>query len=838
MKKIPFILLITCLLQILSACRNTTPSARYDFDSLNDRVWIGEDFWSVPLEDWSLNKGRIEFSGTGQHATCTALPYLIGNWKSEFSVSVEMGLIKKGLNDGASGLIIGSEALEEKDHRAAIYFGRGVNAGVNTEGFAFIEQSSTRLPEDFDYSRFTLELTGEQDKEGPVLKLRVTDQNRAVVTELTYRPEEALTGIIQMVNNFRTSKSKNNGPVFWFDNIELKGRGLLYKPANRFGPVLWVMHTLNRNTLKITAQLPPLGSLDNQILEFQVKSDKKWTPFGKETMNPDSRNVTFKVEDWNSTLDHEYRILFPYITTGGKSEVFEYRGKIRKDPVDGPLKMGAMTCQYHTGFPYSPVVRNLGLKNPDLLYFSGDQIYEQNGGYPIKREPEEMAILNYLGKWYMFGWAFGDLMRDIPVVCTPDDHDVFQGNLWGGGGIPKPPGLANTDDYTGYTQTARMLNVVNSTQCSHLPDPFDPSPIVQGMSVWYTSMNYGRISFAIVSDRVFKSGPNLVATWEGRKDHLTEPLKDPAILDRADLQFLGERQERFLEEWIRDWKGADIKVLLSQTLFANVATHHGQYDAYLLGDLDSGGWPKKARDRAINIIRKGFVFHICGDQHVPSIVRYGIEDFRDAGWAFCTPAIAVGYSRWFRPDELNRPVINRPEHGLPNTGEYIDAFGNKNYVYAIGNPIDFAGIRNRYELQQNKTAGMGFVIFDRDTRDITMESWHFLSDVLKPDEFSQHPGWPHTINQFDNYGRKAVAWLPKLVIKGEASPVIAIFDEESDDLVYMVRIKGIEFTPGVFSKGKHTIKVGYPERDFWIEKRGIMPVEAASGEEIIIEINQ
>ncbi len=51
-----------------------------------------------------------------------------------------------------------------------------------------------------------------------------------------------------------------------------------------------------------------------------------------------------------------------------------------------------------------------------------------------------LPFLNYLGKWYMFGWAFGDLMRDIPAICTPDDHDVFQGNLWGGQGIPKPAG--------------------------------------------------------------------------------------------------------------------------------------------------------------------------------------------------------------------------------------------------------------------------------------------------------------------------------------------------------------------------------------------------------------
>ncbi len=107
---------------------------------------------------------------------------------------------------------------------------------------------------------------------------------------------------------------------------------------------------------------------------------------------------------------------------------------------------------------------------------------------------------------------------------------------------------------------------------------------------------------------------------------------------------------------------------------------------YLYGDLDSGGWPKSGRDKAIRLMRKGAVFHINGDQHVPSLVQYGLKNYRDADWSFCTPAIAVMYLRWFLPDELGYPVVDRPEHNYPNTGKYTDAFGNKNYVYAIGNP--------------------------------------------------------------------------------------------------------------------------------------------------------
>ena len=68
-----------------------------------------------------------------------------------------------------------------------------------------------------------------------------------------------------------------------------------------------------------------------------------------------------------------------------------------------------------------------------------------------------------------------------------------------------------------------------------------------------------------------------------------------------------------------------MKVLLSQTLFANAATHHGKHDNFLIADLDSGGWPQSARNRALRVIRKGFPLHVCGDQHLttPGPLRRG-----------------------------------------------------------------------------------------------------------------------------------------------------------------------------------------------------------------------
>ncbi len=829
-----FSVIICSLSLFFSSCVNEKVKVFYDFNSIKSRVWIGEEFWSVPLEDWHVNNGRVECNSDIEQATLTVLPYNLSEGKSKFKISVKMGLLEEGKQAGSSGLVIGSKDPTDPDFRAAIYFGEGINLGVNTSGFAFIGQNTAELSDDFDYHNFMLKITGEEANGKIYLSLCVSDMMNKVRADIQMPVENSLSGIIQLVNNFKDAGSRKNGPRFWFDDFKIEGEKIGYVPGNKFGPVLWTMHTLSNKTLKLTAQFPPISEDDNQVAELHVQNiEGEWHKLASETIDSDACCATFKVDNWEDTLDLNYKVVYNYFDVFGSPQIAEHMGNIKKNPVDKPLKMGALTCQFWSGFPYSPIHDKLKFKNPDILYFSGDQIYEANGGYSIKRSPEKMAINSYLGKWFMFGWAFGDLMRDVPTITTPDDHDIFQGNLWGGGGELKSDETRGRHDYVGFDQTIRTVNAVNRTQCAHLPDPFDPTPIDGGMSVWYTKLAYGRVSFAIVSDRVFKSGPQEVASWEGRLEQIRTDKIKPEQLEKPGLEFLGKRQEVFLEDWVRDWKNIDMKVLLSQTVFANAATHYGQFDESWLGDMDSGGWPKKRRDEAINIIRKGFAFHITGDQHLPSLIQYGVDDYRDAGWCFCTPAISICYSRWFRPDDLDEKVKNRPGHGLANTGEYTDFFGNLNYVYAVGYPGNYVKVPNRYAFENSKTAGFGFVEFNQKTRDIKIESWKMLGGD-KPDEMTQFAGWPLTINQFDNYGRKAVAWLPTLIVTGEPDPVVEITNEQTNELEYSLRIRGNKFVPKVFSNGRYTVRVGYPETNKWKDYLDVNPILKARTDSIQI----
>ena len=67
----------------------------------------------------------------------------------------------------------------------------------------------------------------------------------------------------------------------------------------------------------------------------------------------------------------------------------------------------------------------------------------------------------------------------------------------------------------------------------------------------------------------------------------------------------------------------------------------------------------------------------------------------DAGWVFCTPVISAGYPRRFFPHQLDWVLKARPDHGNSDIDDFTDAFGNKNYGYAVGIPGDldlFIGI--------------------------------------------------------------------------------------------------------------------------------------------------
>lgn len=721
-----------------------------------DRVWLGEDFWANPMEDWRIVNGAAECKTKAGDRNVHLITRQLVDPGQTFQMSVVVQRVERGRQDGGAGFRIGMNS-EIQEHRSSCFVKRGLNAGLIGNQLVLagrrVPVKGTETPEEFH-----LELTGKPSGDQYELTLKATQGSEEIGLVTARVQPHAVVGNLAVVSNYDPQIKKGRGARYRFSAWQVHGDAVGLFPSRKFGPLLWSMYSLSDTrskegfVLKLSALTGPLGSNDNQTVELQVRQQDRWQRIAQQQLDPDAWVATFRIPNWDESTARPYRVVYREKHRDGSLTEHDWQGTIQANPSGRPLRVGALTCQNDYAFPYQPVAQNLVKLAPDMLYFSGDQIYENHGGYGIIREPAEPAILNYLRKFYQFGWAFREAMKDRPTLCLPDDHDVFQGNIWGEGGARMKDLEGGASSKGGYREPARMVNAVHKTCVAHHPDPYDPTPSKQEISVYFGEVVYGDVSFAVIADRQFKSGPERVETGSGRADHVRDADFDCSKLDVPGLVLLGDRQEEFLRRWSRDWRGHTMKVLLSQTVFAGVATHHGQWNGYLKADLDSGGWPQTPRNRAIEILRESMALHICGDQHLATLSQYGVNAQRDSNWSYCTPAIAAGYQRWWRPDEVGMPHTNRPEHGLPHTGEFVDGFGNLVYVYAVGNPI-VSTAKNRYEKAHEKGSGFGMVTIDTQAKTYHLEAFRFLVDASDPGPDDQFSGWPVTIHQAENRGQ-------------------------------------------------------------------------------------
>ena len=635
-------------------------------------------------------------------------------------------------------------------------------------------------------------------------------------------PAEKLVGNLALVchhagrsSGRRRGQAAGGNVRFWFRDWAVSGEKVEAHDDHAFGPVLWAQHTLSGGVLKMTAQMPPLGEQDAKEVRLQVRGpgDAEWTQIAKDTIHPLARTATFRVANWPANRDVPYRVAYGLLGPDGRTKDHYFAGTVRRDPVDKEtIVVAAFTGNSDYAFPNLDLVRHVKLHDPDVLFFSGDNIYENVGGYGCQRSPLDKAVLGYLRKWYFFGWAHAELLRDRPCVSIPDDHDVYHGNLWGHGGRKCPKGI-NTG---GYAMDPNWVKAVEWTQTSNLPDPFDPTPVDQGIGVYYTAMTYGRVSFAVIEDRKFKTGPEgLVPRTPGRSDHVTDPNFDPKTADVPGAILLGKRQLKFLRKWAADWRGADFKAVLSQTVFANLATLHGGGLQRLIADYDSNGWPQTGRNKALAEIRRAFAFMIGGDQHLATIAHHGIDAWGDAGWSLCVPSIANFYPRAWVP---LKPAHNFKPGMIEHTGEFKDPFGNYVTVYAHTNPRK---MEHEPASIHDKMPGYGIVRFHKTTRKITIECWPLFANPKDPKTGRQYEGWPKTIDQLDNYARKPAAWLPKIKVTGMDAPVVQVIDEADGEIVYTLRIAGTTFRPWVFKAGNYTVGVGEQGTSRWKTFRNV-----------------
>lgn len=708
------------LARVLGKPAPPQPKSYYRSQWKGSRRWIGPDWWANPLTDWMLRNDKV-IAAAAQDRTLCLLPVRLGNDGDQFQMQVTISKQDNKKQPAAqspskattaiataAGFRIGRRGGIDDYRHELVHAREWIDAAIQSDGRLQLDETLSEEAIKVGNAPVSLVLTGKRVGANVALTLSATHDAQSIRLEKTI-PLQRVDGGVALLTDV---PRMNGGGVprvrYAFGDFLIEGNLTVVNDDRSFGPILWSQYMVNDGQLRLLAQLAPLGPRQTHKAELWVGSfeeSEAWEKVSEQPMEKLSRTVTFTVDDWDAAIARPYQVRFNW---RGEESVWE--GTIRKEPTaEEPLKLGCFSCDNGYLFPIPAMVDQVRRQNPDMLFFAGDQIYESYGGFGVARTAEtDTAMLDYLRKYYQFGWTWRDILRDRPSVILPDDHDVFQGNLWGHGGRALPVQKGGPDwTFGGYLMPGEWVTAIERTNVGHLPDPAVPIRSSHGIHTYFTDLVYGGVGFAVLEDRKFKTGPKSMP-----EDQRTAGVG-------ADL--LGPEQEAFLKRWSENWEGQQMKCALSQTIFCRAATHTGPKLNRTKSYFDSGAWPIAARNRAVRILGDCNAFSIHGDQHLGVLLRQGVEDFDDAGYAFMVPGTANGFPRaWWPGVEKG----SEPKPGADYTGKFHDEAGHPIHVLAVGNPEPGSNTlpktNDPMEIGYRKGSGYGIVEFDKSKLDVTV----------------------------------------------------------------------------------------------------------------------
>tara|TARA_R110000737_G_scaffold29150_1_gene47566 strand:+ start:1505 stop:3064 length:1560 start_codon:yes stop_codon:yes gene_type:complete len=455
-----------------------------------DMKWVGPEYWGNRLQDWRLKDGMAVCNISAGNRNLQLLTVQKTDSITPLEVSVDITLLNKSIantDEGCLGMQLGCNGPFD-DYRSAAVFGKGFDIGLNPNGKLQVsgqlfDTGLNKIPETF---RLEVHLEPYNDK----YRLKV-DVLEPITNTLIHTQEDIyvfgknLVGNFALLADIKTDKSHASQPLAGYSNWNITADNLISNKDQLYGPICFAQYTLHDKKLKLTAQLAPIEEIEGNSVQLQFKEQGVWKTTTNTQLEHIGRAVNFVVENWNANSDIAYRILVE-IPLKNEIHQYTYEGTIAQEPLNKESVSAAVfSCNFHYGFPDNDVHENVAKLNPDIILFLGDQFYEGTGGFGAERSGDlDDLCLDYLRKWMMFGWSYRELFRHKPCAIIPDDHDVYHGNVWGESGKKADTSEGHgmlAQDSGGYKMPPEWVNMVQFTQTSHLPDPFDPSPVKQNI---------------------------------------------------------------------------------------------------------------------------------------------------------------------------------------------------------------------------------------------------------------------------------------------------------------------------------------------------------------------
>jgi alkaline phosphatase D len=244
-----------------------------------ERPWPGPEYWSNPLEDWRIRRGRLECFRAGGDRNVFLLTRMVAERQGTLTMSVRFGLLEGGaekLDQGFVGFRVGIKSFVD-DYRARAVHGRGMNAGVAGDGRLFIGKLEGRAPRISLRQSSRLTLQARASAHNYLVSLCATGSRGEELGEITRQvPNAWLTGGVALVcssgkieptpqplgeptaDRFYPPDQERGGTMrFWFADWTLDGTKVDVHKERAYGPI-HALHAEPGHTQAISS-IPPYG---------------------------------------------------------------------------------------------------------------------------------------------------------------------------------------------------------------------------------------------------------------------------------------------------------------------------------------------------------------------------------------------------------------------------------------------------------------------------------------------------------------------------------------------------------------------------------------------------
>ncbi len=790
MRNLAYSILLGCVF-FLKAQLSFAQDLAFDWNHIPNQPWLAYNFWQNSLNDWKIDSNRVigrPFFSNNRTAHITS--HSITNSDSTLAIGFDVKLFDVVKRDSTAefGVLIGAGSPDLSNKTNNLVF---KTTSPGPCHFFGIKTNGELILKDFNSDTIIISLGIDSAKKENILKALY---NEGVNIRLVYNMTQKLfssttndlTSLSLTANKTTYNKTALKTPALKapkgnialrytsntpyennvsFDNLRITGDGYTFNESHEglIDPILSSFYTCTQDSLFFTAQLMPFVPDTTELFSLTIWPNYKSTYTYIGVFDTTTYQLRFRAKIPEGFKKFDYILKY----RGNQSDIWTSKtGIIKVKPNRKKPRIMALNCNgfsFYTNhlidyknllYPYRQIQKGFEKFKPDVVTFLGDQIYESRPQAPITAKGYKE--LDYLYKWSIWCYTFRDITKNQPTIILTDDHDVFQGNLWGNGGkkiedqpnaIPAYYGANNYDtwfqDHGGYIWGTDFANMVLSSQTSHLPFPKDPV-LENGLINYYTDYKYGKLNFAILEDKKFKSPPseNNFEIYNGFG--ISDSLK-PEDFDQSTFKLLGDKQLSFLSAWSDSLKGKkEPKIILTQSAYVSLTTVPSDYSPTknnpakrdssaqeLSADMDTNGWPKAGRDRALNCLNQNNILIISGDQHLGAVVEV-YDSIKKPYTFFSVPAIANTWPRMWWPHDSNNK-----KHPL---GEYEDAFGNQLNVKAVANPVINAPYPSEFNY---KSPGFGIIDFNKKGTKAKLKAYPLYFDSKKkPIQFN---GWPLNI---------------------------------------------------------------------------------------------